>query len=571
MAREGEEAPVFADAPGLTGQVANTIRISRAGIDDDSAGTHALETYDVAIVGAGFAGLYALHRLRELGLSIRVLERGGDIGGTWYWNRYPGARCDVESLQYSYSFSDDIQQTWNWSERFAGQSELLRYIHFVADGLALKRDIDLETLVVSAIYDDVRQRWVLATEGGRSLEVRFVIFATGCLSTPTEPQITGLELFEGHLYRTSLWPREPVDFTGRRVAVVGTGSSGIQAIPIIAEQAARLYVLQRTPNYSIPGYNASMDPDFQSERKANYGERRRQQMQTRNYNFVNAGTKPGASVSYEEREREFEARWRVGGLGFTYAYTDITSNPEVNAHASHFVRRKIAEKIVDPKVAARLLPTEYGIGGRRLCVDNGYYETFNRENVTLVDLRREPLVTMAPGGFKTAESEYSVDDLVLATGFDAFTGALARIDILGRNGLSLSEKWADGPANYLGLSVAGFPNMFIITGPGSPSVLSNMVMSIERHVNWISACIGDLLAAGHGTIEAKPDFEDSWVRHIGAIAEATLIYRTKSWYTGANVSGKKNGYFMYMGGTLHYMKELSRAGRETNYEGFRVG
>ncbi|MER2535054.1 MAG: NAD(P)/FAD-dependent oxidoreductase [Rhizobiaceae bacterium] len=535
---------------------------------EQNEGISSAEIHDAVVVGAGFAGLYALYRLRQLGLSVRVLEQGGDIGGTWYWNRYPGARCDVESLQYSYSFSDDIQQAWSWSERFASQSELLRYMHFVADRLDLNRDIELEARVVSAFYDAERRRWMVTTEAGRRLDTRFLVFATGCLSTPVEPDIPGLERFEGKVYRTSRWPQEPVDFGGRRVAVVGTGSSGIQAIPVIAEQAARLYVLQRTPNYSIPGYNGPMDPDFQRDWKANYAERRAQQLATRNYNFVNAGTEPGRDVPQAERERAFEARWRTGGLGYGYAYTDVTSDPEVNAHASDFVRRKIAETVRDSDVAARLQPTEYKIGGRRLCVDNGYYETFNRTNVTLIDMRAEPLTTMTPGGFATPAGEYAIDDLVLATGFDAFTGALDRIDIRGRDGLPLRRKWADGPANYLGLSVAGFPNMFLITGPGSPSVLSNMVMSIEQHVNWIGACIGDLLAAGHAVIEAKQDSEESWMRHIGAIAEASLIFKTRSWYTGANVSGKKKSYFMYMDGTLKYTKELNEAGRETNYAGF---
>ena len=525
---------------------------------------------DAIVVGAGFAGLYALYRLRGLGLTARVLEKGAGIGGTWYWNRYPGARCDVESLQYSYSFSDEVQQEWHWSERFASQGEILRYIDFVADKFDLRRDVDLNTAVRAAVFDEDRARWTVETEDGRGLDCRYVIFATGVLSVPIEPSIPGLADFRGKVYRTSRWPEEKIDFTGRRVAVVGTGSSGIQVIPVVAQQAEHLYVLQRTPNYSLPGYNAPMDPEFERDWKAHYAERRQQAVQTRNNNLFRPGTVPGKDTPPEQREREFEERWKVGGLGFTYAYPDLTLDPEVNAHASDFVRRKIAAKIDDPQVAARLLPTDYGIGGRRLCVDNGYYETFNRKNVTLVDLREEPLVTMRDHGFVTRSGDFAIDDLVLATGFDAFTGALARIDIRGRGNLSLKEKWSDGPANYLGLTVAGFPNMFILAGPGSPSVLSNMVISIEQHVDWLADCLGYLQSHGHRSIEARPDEEAKWVDHLIELAQKTLIYKTKSWYTGANVDGKENSYFMYMGGTHNYVREITTAGPASNYASFIV-
>jgi cyclohexanone monooxygenase len=525
-------------------------------------------SFDAIVVGAGFAGLYTLYRLRGLGLTARVLEKGAEIGGTWYWNRYPGARCDVESLQYSYSFSDDVQQEWHWSERFAGQPEILRYINFVADKFDLKRDIDLNTAVRTAVFEEDHGRWVVETEDGQQLDCRYVIFATGVLSAPVEPAIPGLSDFRGKVYRTSMWPKEKIDFTGRRVAVVGTGSSGIQVVPVVAQQAERLYVLQRTPNYSVPGYNAPMDPDFEREWKAHYRERRQQAAQTRNNNLFRPGTVAGKDTPPEQREHEFEERWKVGGLGFTYAYPDLTLDAEVNAHASDFVRRKIAAKIADPQVAERLLPTDYGIGGRRLCVDNGYYETFNRKNVTLVDLREQPMVTMREHGFVTQGAYYAIDDLVLATGFDAFTGALSRIDIRGRRNMSLKEKWSDGPANYLGLTVAGFPNMFMLAGPGSPSVLSNMVISIEQHVDWLADCLGHLQSHGHSLIEARPDEEAKWVEHLIALARKTLIYRTKSWYTGSNVTGKDNSYFMYMGGTNNYVREIAEAGNLSSYSGF---
>ncbi|RUZ77966.1 NAD(P)/FAD-dependent oxidoreductase [Mesorhizobium sp. M7A.F.Ca.US.006.01.1.1] len=529
------------------------------------------KTHDVVIVGAGFAGLYALYRMKEMGLSAIVLERGDGIGGTWHWNRYPGARCDVESLQYSYSFSDEVQQEWKWSERFASQGEILRYIHFVADKFGLRKFVELNTGVVAATYDDDDAMWTTRTADGRLLRTRYIIFATGCLSVPIEPDIPGLDRFAGNIYRTSTWPKTPVDFTGRRVAVVGTGSSGIQAVPVIALEARHLFVLQRTPNYSIPGRNSPMDQEYEADWKRNYAQRRQAALQTRSSNLFNAGTIPGREVSAEDREREFERRWEAGGLGFTYCYPDITMDPDVNKHASEFVRRKVAQKVKDPKVAASLVPTEYGIGGRRLCVDNGYYETFNRDNVTMVDLRNEPLLGMTQGGFATQRGEYEIDDLVLATGFDAFTGALNRIDVRGRAGVSLREKWADGPANYLGLTVTGFPNMFTVTGPGSPSVLSNVVISIQQHVDWITECLEFLRQHGRTTIEAKPESEEAWGRHIAGIAEGTLISKTKSWYTGTNVTGKTNRYFLYMGGTVRYLQEINQAGRESGYSGFTIG
>lgn len=528
-------------------------------------------THDVVIVGAGFAGLYTLYAMRKLGLSAIVLERGDGIGGTWHWNRYPGARCDVESLQYSYSFSDEVQQEWHWEERFASQPEILRYIHFVADKFDLKRSVELNTTVVAASYGEADGTWTTETADGRVLVSRYLIFATGALSVPIEPDIAGLDRFSGAIYRTSTWPKQPVDFSGRRVAVVGTGSSGIQAVPIVAEQASHLFVLQRTPNYSIPGRNQPMDPEFEREWKQNYTARRQAALQTRSNNLFNAGTVPGKEFSAEEREREFERRWQTGGLGFAYTYPDLTMNPEVNNQASEFVRRKVAEKVRDPKVAASLVPNAYGVGGRRLCVDNGFYETFNRDNVTLVDLREQPLVGMTEKGFKTTAGEHEVDDLVLATGFDAFTGALNRVVVRGRGGALLSDRWADGPVNYLGLTVAGFPNMFTITGPGSPSVLSNVVLSIQQHVDWVTECLEFMLAKGHRTIEAKAESEQAWGDHIAEIASGTLISRTKSWYTGTNVAGKKNKYFLYMGGTVRYVQEINQAGRGSGYAGFDLG
>ena len=532
--------------------------------------TNATESYDAIIVGAGFAGLYALHRLQGLGLSAVVLEQGDGIGGTWFWNRYPGARCDVESLQYSYSFSEEFQQEWKWSERFASQGEILHYINVAADRFGLREHIRLNVRATAAAFSDDQDIWIIGTENGSKLRSKFLIFATGCLSVPIDPNIAGLEKFEGKIYRTSKWPKEPVDFSGQRIAVVGTGSSGIQAIPVLAQEAEHLYVLQRTPNYVVPGRNSPMDAEYERDWKAHYREHRLAALETRSNNLFGAGTSPGSELSAEEREREFESRWQAGGLGFSYAFPDLTTHPEVNKQASEFVRRKIAEKVPDPQVAGSLAPTEYGIGGRRLCVDNGYYETFNRDNVTLVDLRRDPLVSMTSRGFRTERADFGIDALVLATGFDALTGALMKVAIHGRDGRSLRDKWKDNPSNYLGLAVAGFPNMFVITGPGSPSVLSNMVISIEQHVDWIAECLDYLRKHGRNRIEVKQESEDNWGRHISEISEGSLIKKTRSWYTGANVEGKPRSVFIYMGGAKRYKEELETAGSSTGYQGFQL-
>jgi len=519
---------------------------------------------DVVIVGAGFAGLFALYRMRSLGLSAIVLEQGTDIGGTWFWNRYPGARCDVESLQYSYSFSDEVQREWSWSEKFASQAEILRYINFVADKFDLRGDIELSARVTSADYHESDSRWTVTTEAGQVFDAQFLIFATGPLSVPLVPDVPGLDTFKGDVYRTSTWPKHDVDLRGKRVAVLGTGSSGIQVIPAISGEVAELFVLQRTPNYVVPGYNGPMDPAYERDWKSHYAQRRAAAVRTRSNNLFAAGTIPGAQLSTEKRERDLEASWRIGGLGFNYVFPDLSTDADVNKHASDFVRRKIVEKVRDPEVAGRLLPTEYGFGGRRVCVDNGYYETFNRDNVTLVDLRAEPIETMTEYGFRTVAADYRIDTLILAAGFDAFTGALARIVIRGRHGITLRDKWRDGPLNYLGMAVSGFPNMFMIAGPGGPSVLSNVVISVEQQVEWIAGCLKFMGDSGVGLIDARGEAEQKWCAHLSALSAGKSISKTKSWYTGANVEGKSGRYLLYMGGTANYLDEL----REHGYSGF---
>jgi cyclohexanone monooxygenase len=525
--------------------------------------------FDVLVVGAGFAGLYSLHRFRGLGLTVRVLEAGQDIGGTWFWNRYPGARCDIESMQYSYSFSEEIQQEWNWTEYYASQPEILRYISFVADKLNLRRDIQLNTRVTAAIFDERANRWELTTSNGERFRSRFVVFATGCLSIPLEPDFTGLEQFAGKVYRTFDWPREGVVLSGKRVGLIGTGSSGIQVAPMLAAQARHLTVFQRTPHYSIPAHNRPLDDDYVRGWKENYRERRRAARLTRNSTLNDAGTRPGIEFTAEERELEFAQRWNVtGGIGYIYGFPDTTTNDVVNQHASDYVRGRIAATVRDPATAATLTPRDYGIGGKRICVDTNYYEMFNRDNVSLADIKTNPIVSITPAGIRTTAGEYELDVLVIAIGFDAMTGALTRVDICGRDGMTLRDHWKDGPKTYLGLSAAGFPNLFIITGPGSPSVFANMVTSIEQHVDWIADCIETMRRNNQSIVEPAQQAEDAWFSHVNEIGGRTILAKAgNSWYVGANVPGKPRVVMPYMGGAATYMEKIEAVARE-NYSRF---
>jgi cyclohexanone monooxygenase len=526
--------------------------------------------FDAVIVGAGFAGMYMLHRLRGLGLTARVFEAGKGVGGTWYWNRYPGARCDVESMDYSYSFSDELQQEWRWSERYSAQPEILRYANHVADRFDLRRDIQFETRVTAAAFDEVASRWTVETDRGDRVSSRFCIMATGCLSDAQVPDIKGRESFAGKWYHTGRWPHEGVDFTGRRVGIIGTGSSAIQSIPLIAKQAAHLVVFQRTPNYSMPAQNAPLDPAYEERVKATYADFRRQARESR-VGFVTERSGDSAlAVPEAERRREYEKRWSRGGLGFSAAYTDLLTSKEANDTAAEFFRAKIRNIVRDPEVARTLTPTDYPLGTKRLCVDTGYYDTFNRDNVTLVDLRKTPIEAITPRGVRTSEAEYAVDDLVFATGFDAMTGALLAIDIRGRGGRRLREAWAAGPRTYLGLSIAGFPNLFTITGPGSPSVLSNMIVSIEQHVDWIADCLAYLDRQGHASIEATAEAQEAWVQHVNEVGHMTLYPLARSWYMGANVPGKPRVFMPYIGGVGVYRQKCDEVAAKS-YEGFALG
>lgn len=528
--------------------------------------------FDVVIVGAGLAGVYMLHRLRRLGLTARVYEAGSDVGGTWFWNRYPGARCDIESLDYSYSFDPDLEQEWSWSERYATQPEILRYINHVADRFDLRHDIQLNTRVSAATFDEATERWTVETNTGDRVSAQFCIMATGCLSSTQAPRFPGLESFRGRWYQTGAWPHEPVDFTGRRVGVIGTGSSAIQAIPVIAEQAAHLTVFQRTPNFSVPAHNAPLDPALVDEVKRHYPERRQRNRMSRSGFVVptNLNTEtPARDALPEVRQGEYEARWARGGFGLMASFSDLLTNLDANETAAEFVRSKIRTIVHNPAVAEQLCPRDYPIGTKRLCVDTGYYETYNRDTVTLVDVRCDPIEEILPTGLRTRSATYELDDIVFAIGFDAMTGTLLKIDIRGRSGQTLSETWSEGPKTYLGLAVAGFPNLFLITGPGSPSVLSNMIISIEQHVDWITDCLEFLLEHNLATIEATSAAQEEWVTHVNELGDATLYPLASSWYMGANIPGKPRVFMPYVGGVGRYRTRCDEIAAK-GYEGFTL-
>src|ERR1700688_951984 len=530
----------------------------------------ATETYDVVVVGAGFAGMYMLHRLRGQGLSARVYEQGGDVGGTWYWTRYPGARCDVESIEYSYSFSDELQQEWNWSERYAPQPEILKYANHVADRFNLRRDIQLDTRVDRAVFDESANAWEVTTSDGNTVVAKFVVLATGCLSNARMPDIKGLSDFRGKVYHTGHWPHEPVDFTGLRVGVIGTGSSGIQSVPVIAEQASHLTVFQRTANFSIPARNAELTEAEREAFRRNYPEIRRfAREDARNGIYTEMPDRGALDDGDNERRGKYEARWNHGGLTFMSVYNNLALDKFANDTAADFVREKIAEIVQDPQTAKLLQPNNHPIGSKRICIDTEYFATFNRPNVTLIDIKSSPIEQISPNAVRAGGKDYEVDALVLATGFDAMTGSVAKIDIRGRGGQTLNQKWAEGPKTYLGLMSAGFPNLFIITGPGSPSVLSNMIVSIEQHVDWIAGCVGWMRDRGLATMEADKGAEDQWVDDVNEVAPTTLYPQGNSWYMGANIPGKPQIFMPYIGGVGVYRQICNNVAAQ-GYKGFAM-
>ncbi len=537
----------------------------------DASHTPSPRELDVAIVGGGLGGLYAIHRLRGMGLNVRAYEAGSGVGGTWFWNRYPGARCDVESLEYSYSFSDELQQDWKWPERYGNQPEILQYINHVADRFELRRDVQLNTRIVSALFDQETGLWTLRTNKGEEVRARYCVMAAGNLSTPRVPDFKGIGDFKGKWYHSGLWPHEGVDFTGLRVGVVGTGSSGVQMIPLIARQAKHLHVFQRTANFSLPARNGPMDRERERRHKADYPARRRAAYDTP---FAIGGyprpTKSALEASEEERNAAYESKWQEGGsISYLYTYTDLLTNKEANDTASEFARNKIRGMVKDKVTAELLAPKDHPIGTKRLCLDTGYYETYNRPNVTLVDVRSDPIAEITPTGLETGKQSFELDAIVFATGFDAMTGALREIDIRTSDGAVLADKWAGGPLTYLGLMVAGFPNMFVVTGPGSPGVKTQMIASIEQHVDWIAGCLDHLRAQKLDRIEPAEQAESDWVGHVNAVADSTLYPLANSWYVGANIPGKPRVFMPYVGGFDRY-KQRCDAVAANGYEGFTL-
>jgi len=514
-----------------------------------------LQQVDVAVVGAGFAGLYLLHRLRKAGFSAVALESGGDVGGTWYWNRYPGARCDIQTVDYSYTFDPELETAWQWSEKYATQPEILRYLGFVADRYDLRRDIRFSTKVTSATWDDTSGRWLLTTDNGPAVSARDYIMATGCLSQPKPPEIDGVQDFKGEIYFTGRWPHDEVKFAGKRVAVVGTGSSGIQSIPVIAEQADHLTVFQRTPNFAMPAHNGPAPSDrvaLLNNDRPGYREQARASMAGVPY-------PQQMDVSWQlteaERRARFEKAWATGDLVYilTQLWADQAVDPDGNALVADLLREKVRSIVRDPETADALCPDDHPFGAKRPCLETNYYATFNRSNVTLVNLRKEPITAITATGIKTDKRTFDVDMIVFATGFDAMTGAIRAIHpITGRDGKSLSDVWANGPETYLGLTVAGFPNLFLITGPGSPSVLSNMAVSIEQHIDWVVDRLIAMRDAGFTTIEPTVTAQAGWARHMADCSMITLHRLANTWYTGANVPGKPRGVMPYTGGVGPY-------------------
>jgi cation diffusion facilitator CzcD-associated flavoprotein CzcO len=510
---------------------------------------------DVAVVGAGFAGLYLLHRLRKAGFSAVVLEEADDVGGTWYWNRYPGARCDIQTIDYSYTFDPELESAWKWSEKYATQPEILRYLGFVADRYDLRRDIRFGTKVTAATWDEGAQRWLLTTDNGAKVSCRHYIMATGCLSAPKPPEIEGVKDFKGEVYFTSRWPHAEVKLVGKRVAVIGTGSSGIQAIPLIAEQAAHLTVFQRTPNFALPAHNGPAPADRLALLEGDHAGYREQARWSLGGVPWPQQTVVSWQLSDAERRERFEKAWATGDLIYilTQLWADQAVDADGNALLADLIREKIRSTVHDPETAAALTPHDHPFGAKRPCLDTNYYATYNRPNVTLVNLRQEPIKAITSSGITTDKRGFDVDVIVFATGFDAMTGAIRAVHpIKGRGGKSLSDVWAHGPQTYLGLTVAGFPNLFMITGPGSPSVLSNMAVSIEQHVDWVVDRLTAMREAGFAAIEATDAAQAGWARHMADCSMLTLHRLANTWYTGANVPGKAQGVMPYTGGVGPY-------------------
>ena len=526
---------------------------------------------DAVVIGAGFAGLYMLKRLRdELGLTSRVFETGDDVGGTWYWNRYPGARCDSEAYMYCFSFDKELLQEWQWSGKYPEQPEILSYLSHVADRFDLRPGIQFNTRVTSAHYRESDNRWEVETDQGDRVTAKYLITGIGCISTGQVPDIKGLDTFEGEWHHTGAWPHEGVDLTGKRVGVIGTGSSGVQSIPVIAEQAAHLTVFQRTPQFTIPARHHTVDRDYLNDVKANYDEIMEKAKWSTGGFPIDPIERSALEATAEERQATYEEGWAEGGFKFFFgSYNDIATDRRANDTAAEFIRAKIREIVKDPDTAEKLVPTDHPFSSKRALIDTNYYETYNRDDVTLVDIRHAPIQEITRKGIRTEDGEYELDVIVFATGYDAMTGTFFKIDIQGKNDLPLKEKWAEGPQTYLGLTSAGFPNMFMITGPGSPSVLSNMPVTIEQNVEWISDLIEHAREHDVAVIEADADAEAAWVAHVAEMAEMTLFPLADSWYLGANIPGKPRVFMPYPGG-LGTFREKCDEVAANGYEGLTL-
>ena len=545
--------------------------------------------FDVIIIGAGIAGLYMLHKIQAYtDMSVQVLESASDIGGTWFWNRYPGARCDVESMQYSFAFSQELQQEWEWSEQYATQPEILKYINHVADKYNLRNKIAFNTKVSSIIYNEKTGLWKIETRNDNHLFAKFCIMATGCLSSPYTPSFKGIDTFQGPIYHTGEWPKEPVTFSNKVVGIIGTGSSAIQSIPIIAQKAKHLFVFQRTPHYTVPARNRKLnykvlldknsfrdprgfgfDKDLSVEEiKAGYDKLRAKAISMFSAMAFPLNSKSALEVSSKEREEEYEKRWELGGVPFIGSFNDLNISRKANETAAKFVRNKINSIVKNPLTAKTLTPS-YAIGCKRLAVDSGYYETFNRKNVTLVDISKTPISEITPSKILIGKNSFELESLILATGFDAMTGALLNINIVGKEGLTLQEKWENGPKSYLGLAIEGFPNLFTITGPGSPSVFTNMIISIEQHVDWIYECLKYMKKNKISEIEASSMAENDWAEYNGSVAKDHIRSSCNSWYMGSNIEGKPNIFMPFIGGFPEYIKICNQIASD-DYDGFRL-
>ena len=524
---------------------------------------------DAVVVGAGFSGLYMMHRLRQRGLSVQGFEAGTDVGGTWYWNRYPGARCDSESLSYSYSFLPELDQAWHWPQRYSDQHEILKYIEHVATTLELRKHFRFDTRVTSASFDAARNLWTIGTEPGDRVTARFLIMATGCLSKPNWPAIDGIEDFRGDRLHTGLWPHSGVDLSGKRVAVIGTGSTGIQSIPEVAKQADQLFVFQRTANHCVPAHNGPMDLHAERTFKARYAEMREIARHSVSGDVFPEAHTAIMDLDDDALERQLDHSWAQGGFYILFQYTDLMTSHEANERVAEYSRNHIRGRVKDDRVAELLCARDHPFATKRLCADSFYFETFNEAHVHLVDLRATPIRAMDKRGVATSERHYEVDAIVFATGFDAMTGALSAVDFRGRDGASLRDSWSDGPVNYLGLGIAGFPNLFTVTGPGSPSVLVNMVSAIEQHVEWIDDCLTWMEQRGASRIEATGEAQARWVDYVNQTADATLFPQANSWYVGANIPGKARVFMPYVNGFNVYRDECD-AVADDGYAGFEV-